>query len=444
MADMAARSGATDRTGRHACAPEAGRARDPHVQVAPYALLAVALAAAFGLVNAVPSLFPAWAMPWFVALAVLAAAVRAWGAAPAGPARARLAFWLGLSVTLALVLLNPAFGLYAFIFYPDGTRLLHGVQARLGLGAVAVVCSLAQTGGPNSPIFTPLFVGLFLLVNLVVAGSMALFDRQRQRVSDELTQANARLRAEQSRNEALQEQLLEQARDAGVTQERARLAREIHDTIAQDLMAIIAQLAAASQAAHARPNGQPAAESSGQPLAGIDDELARRLDLAERTAREALAEARRSVRALSSPRLDSDDLPAAVQRLLDAWAQTTGATARLAVRGPAVPVEPDGVALRVIQEALANAARHAGARAVEVILTYETDALEIEIADTGAGFDLAATATGHGIPGMRQRVEQAGGALRLVSVPGQGTSVSARLPRSECPTGTNRQHGSRR
>lgn len=358
--------------------------RDAGARMAPFVLLGVALIGAFALVNTAPQLFSAAAIPWFLPLSALAAGVRAWGSAGSGGsaagdaprrARERVAFWSGLAVTLALVLLNPAFGLYAFIFYPDGTRLLRWREATLGLVMVAVVCALAQAGGPRSPTFTPLLLALFLLVNLVVAGSMAVFDRQRQRTSEALARANASLRAEQARNAALQDQLLSQARDAGVTQERARLAREIHDTIAQDLVAIIAQLSAANQ-----PARTDLPESA---------ERRRRLDLAEQTARQALAEARRSVRALSSPRLDNDDLPNAVQRLLDAWQESTGATARLATRGDAAgSADTETVALRVIQEALANAARHADAGRVDVTLTYEADTLQVEIVDDGSGFDV--------------------------------------------------------
>lgn len=414
MATMTARPDSQQGVARGTEADVSAPPRDPGGAVTPFVLLAASLATAIVLVTQAPERFDPAAVPWFVALTGMAVAIRVWGSrVPLQSRRSRMAFWATMAVTLPLVLLNPAFGLYAFIGYPDGTRRLRGIEGVLGIIAVAIVCSLAQTGGVRSPIFTFPFFALFLLVNLVVASSMTMFDRQRQRTSEALAQANASLREAQARNLELQDQLVAQAREAGVTQERSRLAREIHDTIAQDLVAIIAQLSAASGPA---PTPEAAAEQR------------RRLDQAEQTARSALAEARRSVQALSSPRLDTDDLPAALGRLLESWQDATGATAHLTTRGRVRAGGADEVALRIAQEALANAAHHAGASSVRLLLDYEDDALCIEIADDGTGFHTDSATHGHGLRSMRDRARQIGGECSVESAPGAGTRVRARLP----------------
>ncbi|WP_432560390.1 sensor histidine kinase [Granulicoccus sp. GXG6511] len=391
--------------------------------VAPLAMLAVSLTAAFILVALSPDLFPAANIPWFVLLTVAVAVVRVWSRRAADRTRrARAAFWVGLVLTAGLVVLNPAFGLYAFLGYPDATRQFTGRTSVVGMVAVAAVVAVAQTGGVRSPIFTPAIWGLFVLVNLVIAGLMAAFDRQRQRQAEAVEVANAELRRAIAHNDELQAQLIEQARDAGMNEERSRLAREIHDTIAQDLVGIIAQLGAATDAVDG-VRGPAAVAVGGDPA--IDD-LRRRLGQVDTLARDALAEARRSVRALASPRLDSDDLPAALQRVLAAWEGATGSSARLTVTGQIRPSGNDGVALRIVQESLANVARHAEAKSVTVRLAYALTTLTVEINDDGIGFDVDAPRTGRGIAGMMERVRAADGELELRSV--EGTLVTARLP----------------
>ncbi|MDO5501298.1 MAG: sensor histidine kinase [Propionibacteriaceae bacterium] len=391
------------------------RTHDRGSIIAPFALLGVSLTAALVLTGMSGELFPTANIVWFCMLTAAVAALRGYGLrVPDRSPRAQAVFWIGLALTAGLVVLNPAFGLYAFLGYPDSVRQLPRRHSVAGMVAVALVVAVAQTGGVRSPIFTLPIWALFVAVNLVIAGLMGAFDRQRQRQAEAVEAANAELRQALARNAELNDQLIEQARAAGVSEERSRLAREIHDTIAQDLVAIIAQLTAAADAADA---------------AGADpQEQQRRLDQAEATARGALAEARRSVRALSSPRLDSDDLPAALGRLLEAWQAATGATAELVVEGEVRPGRTDGVVLRIVQEALANVARHASAASVRVALAYAPDSLAVEIRDDGVGFDVDAPRSGHGLTNMANRARAAGGDLRVSSVKGEGTRVGVELP----------------
>lgn len=378
--------------------------------VAPLILLGFSLAGALVLVSLAPGFYRPETVPWFVALTLVAAAAR-WLLASQTPrsARSRFAFWGNAAVVVPLVLLNPLFGLYAFYGYEDSQRHLRGREATAGVVATAVVCAVSQTGGPPSALFTPLFLALFLTVNLTIAVTMGCADKARRQRADELQRTNDELVRSQEANAALQAELVHQARDTGVAQERARLAREIHDTVAQDLVAIIAQLAAVSS---------------------TDDgtERERRLELVDETARKALAEARRAVRALSSPRLDEADLPSALGDLLMAWRQAEGGEARLIVDGDARPSANDPALLRITQEALSNARKHAHAGNVQIELGYEDDHVRVTIADDGAGFEPSSTRSGVGLPGMRGRAAEADGDVTVDSAPGRGTIVTATLP----------------
>lgn len=378
--------------------------------ILPLTLLGLSVAGALVVTAAVPEIYPPWTGWLFVPLAAAAGLGRWWlDRQPRGSRDARTAFWVVSALHLVLVLTNPLFGLAAFFGYVDTTRQFKGREAIAALVVTAVICATAQSGGVASPLFNPLILTLFILVNLGIALPMARLDRTRQDRTDELERANAELRLAEARNTALQEELVARARDTGVVEERARLAREIHDTVAQDLVGIIAQLGAVS---------------------GLDDdaERERRLQVVDGTARKALTEVRRSVQALSSPRLDEVDLPHAVDDLLSEWRHGTGGEARLIVDGTPRPSGNDPAVLRITQESLANARRHARACTVQVELGYEPEHVRVTIADDGVGFAPGATVEGMGLPGMRSRAEEADGELTVDSTPGEGTIVTATLP----------------
>lgn len=377
--------------------------------ILPLTLLGISVAGALVVAAAVPEIYPPWTGWIFVPLAAAAGLGRWWlDRQPRGSGAARTAFWIISALHLALVLVNPLFGLAAFFGYVDTTRQFKGRQAVVALVLTAVICATAQSGGVASPLFNPLILTLFILVNLGIALPMARLDRTRQDRTDELERANAELRLAEARNAALQEELVTQARDTGVAEERGRLAREIHDTVAQDLVGIIAQLGA---------------------VAGLDDdaERDRRVAVADDTARKALAEVRRSVRALSSPRLDEADLPAAIDGLLTGWRQGDAGAARLIVDGEPRASGNDPALLRIAQEALSNARRHSGARTVQVELGYEEDQVRLTVADDGRGFG-PGDPVGMGLPGMRTRAEEAGGGLTVDTAAGRGTIITATVP----------------
>ena len=341
----------------------AGR-RGPLPLAVTLSLLGTSLAAAVVMAVAGVPVVRVADLPWLVVLTAAIAGVRVAGArtgmgGAASEHRAIGLFWLNLALAAGAVWLSPAFGLYLFVGYYESGRFSARAQRLAGVVATALVIAVAQVGGPRSELFTPLVYAAFVAVNLAITLLMLGLDRQREGLFVELTRANDELLAEQQRSAALRDQLVAQAREAGITEERARLSREIHDTVAQDLVAIIAQLDAAS--------GAPEAERD------------RRLAIVDTAAREALAEARRAVQALASPRLDDADLPLALDDLLGEWRAATGLGGEVTVVGRAASSGADDVLLRVAQEALANVAKHARARRADVRLAYG-EGVRLEVA----------------------------------------------------------------
>lgn len=216
--------------------------------------------------------------------------------------------------------------------------------------------------------------------------------------------------------EAMRRDLAEQDRLAGMQAERQRLAREIHDTLAQDLIAIVMQLRAAGAATD------------------VNEEKTRRGE-AERIAQDGLAEARRIVWALRPATLESAGLVEALGRIVGDWQPEDGPRASLVVTGGPRELVSDVevTLLRAVQEGLANIARHARARRVTVSLSYLDDLVTLDIHDDGIGFetddvDLHRGEGGLGLRGMRERVSQVGGRVAIESMPGEGTTIGIRLP----------------
>jgi signal transduction histidine kinase len=210
--------------------------------------------------------------------------------------------------------------------------------------------------------------------------------------------------------------------DHAVLEERTRLAREIHDTLAQQLTGIVLELEAADALLN-RGSEQRAKTS---------------VEKARELARGALQEARRSVWNLRPAPLSASGLVAAIGHEVEAWEERTGIPARFRARAvpPHPPLAPTAevALLRIGQEALSNAARHGKPEHVDVELRAHAQELVLSIRDDGVGFDPAATAPREdcfGLDGMAERARNAGGTLTVVSTPGQGTTVTTRLPFTE-------------
>ena len=212
--------------------------------------------------------------------------------------------------------------------------------------------------------------------------------------------------------------LYEQAHGAAVAEERNRLAREIHDTIAQGLVGIILQLEAVSASL------------------GDDSEspLQRRLTRAINLARVNLDEARRSVRDLRAAPLEHMSLAEALVQLAEQHEEECETDVYIDVPEAMPLLEPhvETALFRFVQESLSNCRKHA--RSSTVWIHARTDeAIIINVRDDGPGFDIDAwkrEASGHhfGLHGMRERIERLGGMLEIVSAPGAGTQLGIRLP----------------
>jgi signal transduction histidine kinase len=330
-------------------------------------------------------------------------------------------YYVGRTVLSAvLVGVNPWFALFAFIGYVEA-RSLPRRWMPVGIIATAVLVAGSQLGG--YPRITVVNVAIWAALTGVNAGLAGFLGQVTNRVIQqnaergdmitELNEANRRLEAALAENTGLHAQLLAQAREAGILDERQRMAGEIHDTLAQGLIGIVTQLEAAEQAQ------------------GDRDEWQRHIDLARTLARESLTEARRSVRALRPEQLDDMPLPDAVAGLAYSWSQRSGVAVHVETTGECRPLPSDVEAalFRVAQEALTNVAKHAQASKAWLTLSYLDDVLLLDIGDDGVGFDPAAQAPdGFGIDGMRRRLRGVGGTLEVESASGEGTAVNASVP----------------
>jgi signal transduction histidine kinase len=321
-------------------------------------------------------------------------------------------------------LLNPFLAIYALIGYFEAPRLLPDRWVKVGLFTTAVTMAGSQSGGlpPQGPLDWVVFGAMFALN----AGLGVIFGHLGEKEAEEaaaqaatiteLERTNARLEQALAENAGLHAQLLVQAREAGVDDERRRLAAEIHDTLAQGLTGIITQL--------------QAVEDTG------DRALAREhLRRAQALARHSLSEARRSVQDLSPYALTQHALHEALEKAVAEWGKRTGVDAEFTVTGAAEPLhdEIEASLLRIAQESLANTARHARASRVGITLSYMDGEVTLDVRDDGRGFapDAVGPGTasgGFGLGGMRARAERLAGRVDVESEPGQGTAVSVRVP----------------
>ncbi|MEV4532507.1 sensor histidine kinase [Asanoa sp. NPDC049518] len=333
-------------------------------------------------------------------------------------------FFVGfLAILLALVLIAPWFGFLTPAGYFFAFGVLRWPWRIAGVAAVAVAAGLAQASGITFDSGQGvIWYAAIILINAVPMCGYAWIDwvgdqerEERRRALNELSEANERLEATLAENAALHERLLTQARQAGVHDERQRMAGEIHDTLAQGLTGIITQLQAAEQAA------------------SEVDRWRRHLSAATDLARESLREARRSVHALRPEALRDARLAGALAEVARSWSTRHGIPVEVTTTGSERPMsqEAELALLRTAQEALANVAAHAGARRVGLTLSYLDESVALDVRDDGCGFDPLVppvSAGGYGLVAMRQRIEGLSGTLQVESEPRAGTAISAAVP----------------
>ncbi len=362
------------------------------------------------------------------AVTIIAAVVLAaiYAAGPLLPAVQRspgaAAAWLGclLAAWLVLLALTPD-GIW--LAFPLFFLLMHLLPWAAGISTVAATTIAAIAGfawhqGTLNPGFV---IGPVLGAAVAVA---TVWGYQTIQAESESRRALiGQLRATRA-------ELATAERGAGALAERERLAREIHDTLAQGLSSIQLLLRAAARTLP---------ESGEVPAAALDTARTQ-IEQARQAAQDNLAEARRFVRALTPPDLQGRPLPAALQRLCSTTAERTGLPITFRLEGlPVLLPTPIEVALlRIAQSAVANITRHADATRAGVTLTIMDTAVVLDVVDDGVGFDPgtvtggasaeppadAGADGGFGLDAMRSRAAELGGTLTVESAPGEGTAVA--------------------
>src|SRR6266850_3719113 len=205
-----------------------------------------------------------------------------------------------------------------------------------------------------------------------------------------------------------------QSRQSAVIAERNRMARDIHDTLAQGFTGVIVQLEAVEEAM----SQNQAEKASGH------------LNRAGDLARESLREARRSVQALRPQALEEKPLSEALKDLIEKMTSGTTVHAELTLQGEQqkLPPEWETNLLRIGQEVLTNVLRHARASEFNVLLVFDGREIRLDLRDNGCGFDPQRRHEGFGLQGMRERAEGMGGQLTIQSETEKGTVISIILP----------------
>lgn len=339
------------------------------------------------------------------------------------PARRRPfgAVWLAALgiVWVGLLAIEPEAAYLAFPLFFLCLHVLPGASGPVAVVATTAIAIVAlglpdgfTVGGVVGPIVG---AGVALLIGLGYR-ALAREAAERERLLAELV--------------ATRDQLAATEREQGVLAERSRLAREIHDTVAQSLSSIQMLLHAAERATPDQ--------------AGVEH-----VQLARETAADALAEARRFIRELSPPSLD-DGLTTALERLGATQSSATGLVVTVDAAGAAdladLPMPLQTALLRIAQGALANVVQHARATSAHVVLATGADVVTLTVADNGVGFDPAAvrsrpaSSDSFGLRAIEERVHQLDGTLEVGPSPGAnagdgasagdgaGTTVAVTLP----------------
>ncbi|WP_020389197.1 sensor histidine kinase [Kribbella catacumbae] len=327
----------------------------------------------------------------------------------ASPWRGRI--WLGLVVAMwfGLVLMAPSFAWCAVPLCFVALRVLPFTAACVLIAAM--VATVIAAWMSMSGRFDPTIVAGPVSVAVLAVAAYRALEREaavRQALLDELREAEG--------------DLADAQHQAGVQAERARLSRDIHDSVAQGLSSINLLLQAAQQGWTTHP-------------AAARDHVSQ----AALTARDGLDEVRRVVRDLAPAELEDSagaGVPAAMRRAAAETAGQAGLDIRVLVSGTPVPVAPAVATalLRTARGALANVVEHAAARTTVITLTYQPDAVVLDVRDDGVGFDPAGLGPargsyrGRGLDGIRRRVELLGGRLVVESAPGDGAALAVTIP----------------
>jgi signal transduction histidine kinase len=319
-------------------------------------------------------------------------------------------YFVGAAVLwVALMAADPDFlvlslGVFAPLCLYD---LAWGTVALVGTGGVWLWLQWTERGSiPWNTVLLVAMVVAFCLLGVGYFGTVMRQNRERQRLIDELRRTQA--------------ELADAERQAGMMEERQRLARDIHDTLTQGFASIVMLLEAASAS-----------------LEG-DARSRRHVGRALETARENLAESRRLVWAMRPAVLTDASLAEALERLGAQLRDDTGIKVETVVTGSPRSLHPEveTALFRIAQEALANVRHHANASVVTMTLSYMGDPVVLDVLDDGIGFAQGPGGSGVGLTAMRERAAALGGTLTVESAPGEGTTVVAEIPAARTPLTT--------
>jgi signal transduction histidine kinase len=337
----------------------------------------------------------------WVSLAIVAAFVLAWFALARRAFDCSPAAVAALSVVVVLLAglgaaLNPSFATFQCLAFP----LLWSIVDRLRTVIVANLALAVSVGIGLSLSLDPLAALAIEVTSLVFSFALGLWITSIANTSEERQRLLDELRAAQEKLSALD-------RDAGVASERERFAREIHDTIAQDLTGLVMLTQRAQRELGDSPSGT--------------------LALLEQSARHALSETRGLV-AATAPLTLTGGLADALRRLGERFQRETGVTVTVSVDAlPALERDAEVVLLRSAQEGLGNVRKHSGATSATITARAEGDTVAVVVTDDGSGFDVERARDGFGLSGLRDRLQLVAGSLEVESSPA-GTTVTARLP----------------
>jgi signal transduction histidine kinase len=321
-------------------------------------------------------------------------------------------FIAAIAICVTLSWIHPAFLMLVFSFY----GVTFGALPLRWAAGLVIMISFALawrfvgfTGGlsVNSlPVVVSMLLSAFFTVMLgLYIDSIIRQTREKQKVIDEL--------------EATRSELAKAERQAGMLEERQRLAGEIHDNLAQGFTSIVMYLEAAEKALESDPGA-----------------VHKYIVQARQAARQHLSEARGVLWALHPDVVAREPLAQALRRVVQRWCEESSLPAHLEITGSehALPAAIEATLIKAAQEALSNVRKHAHASQVNLTLSYMDDEIVLDVQDNGIGFNLAEAAggvelqNGYGLVALRERVSQLGGRLEVESVPSEGATVVVSLP----------------
>ena len=305
------------------------------------------------------------------------------------------AIWAGLiSLTADSLLLIGIFFPLVFSRFP--IRWATGTTIFQTLGLYFLYIMLYPT--EHWLLILMIILGLLIISTIigVFISSIIIQSIDRQRLIDDLTRSRANL--------------MRVEREAGRLTERQRLARDIHDTLAQHFTSIIMHLSAAK---YSNPES-------------VQSEVQQ----AEESAREGLAEIRRIVWDMQPEQIEKASLVEAVEERAARWSAENSVLVKMKVTGTprALPSSAETALLRITQEAMHNISKHAQAKNVNITFSFMEDLFAMDIADDGRGFDPSKASDGFGMKTMRDRIEELSGTFTIESERGRGTAIAVSLP----------------